>query len=121
MYDLSSTIRPRRLSFSGLGLLMSTPSFLRPIVHEKIAYKLFKKEFFLITLYIISFLILGFTLRFRWLIFGQVPTSQQFRVYRIIEPVLSLAEIPCIINWFAAFFNFSCNSAHLSGWRIIIC
>ena len=60
MCNFSSTIRPRRLSFSGLGLLMSTPSpekdsLLGPMVHKKIAHTNFEKGgFFLITLYFIG-------------------------------------------------------------------
>ena len=45
------TIGPRRLSFSGLGVLMSRPSPeknnpLGPTVQEKIAHKILKKEVF---------------------------------------------------------------------------
>ena len=46
------TVGPRRLSFSGLGVLISTSSpekdsLLAPMVHEKIAHEILKKEGFL--------------------------------------------------------------------------
>ena len=42
---------PKRVSFSGLEVLISTPSpekdtLFRPTVHEKIAYQILKMEFF---------------------------------------------------------------------------
>ena len=45
------TFGPRRLSFSGLGVLISTSSpekdtLLAPTVHKKIAHEIFKKEVF---------------------------------------------------------------------------
>ena len=48
----SWTVGPRRLSFSGLGVLISTSSpekdtLLAPVVHDKIAHEILKKEGFL--------------------------------------------------------------------------
>ena len=50
--NCSWTVGPRRLSFSGLGLLISTPSpekdsHLGPNVHEQIAHEILKKEVFI--------------------------------------------------------------------------
>ena len=44
-------VGPKRVSFSGLGVLMSTPSpekdtLFGPTVHEKIAYQILKMEGF---------------------------------------------------------------------------
>ena len=58
------TVGPRRLSFSGLNVLISTPrpekdSLLGPTVHEKITHQILKNDFFLdnpLLYYILTFL-----------------------------------------------------------------
>ena len=81
----SWTVGPKRVSFSGLGVLTSTPSpekdsHLRPMVHEKIAYQIFKMEIFFGSPFIYCQWLMSGTVPDRYPVFFTCPTTRSIKI-----------------------------------------